>query len=85
MLKKSDKKEFVEKMFDISIFEEMYKSIHRNVLDYDKESIACQHRLLTLNKTKDTYETNISSYEEQKTRQLSELTNKLNELRMHKE
>ena len=30
MLKKADKKEFVEKLFDISMFEEMYKELHKD-------------------------------------------------------
>lgn len=85
MLKKSDKKEFVEKMFDIGVFEDMYKSIHRNVLDYDKEVIACQHRLLTLNKTKDDYINGITKYDEQHKQQLSELNSLLNELINKKE
>jgi len=35
-LKKWEKKEFIEKLFDISVFGEMYNLIHRDVLDYDK-------------------------------------------------
>ena len=80
MLKKADKKEFVEKMFDISVFEEMYKSLHRNVLDYDKESNACQNRLLTLNKTKDDYELQIENYEQNKKERLENLQATCNEL-----
>ena len=35
-LKKADKKEFVEKLFDISIFGDMYNSIHKDLLALDK-------------------------------------------------
>ena len=55
MLKKADKKDFVEKMFDISIFEDMHQAIHKDVLSTDKESSACQNRLFVLNKTNDDY------------------------------
>ena len=36
LLKKADKKEFVEKLFDIGVFEEIWKLVHRDVLDLDK-------------------------------------------------
>ena len=55
MLKKADKKDFVEKMFDISVFEDMHQAIHKDVLSTDKESNACQNRLFVLNKTNDDY------------------------------
>lgn len=84
MLKKSDKKEFVEKMFDISIFEDMYKSIHRNVLDYDKESLACQHRLMTLNKTSDDYVSRIEIYTANKEKQLMDLNAAISKLEKDK-
>jgi DNA repair exonuclease SbcCD ATPase subunit len=82
MLKKADKKEFVEKMFDISVFEQMYKSIHRNVLDFDKESNACQNRLLTLNKTKDDYESQIEKYDINKDAKLKNLNATRNDLQI---
>ena len=55
LLKKADKKAFVEKMFDIGVFEEMYKLMHKDVLSLDKESIACQNRIMVLNKNMDSY------------------------------
>lgn len=55
MLKKSDKKEFVEKLFDIGVFEDMYKLIHRDNLALEKESLASQNRILVLNKSNDDY------------------------------
>ncbi len=53
LLKKADKKEFVEKLFDIGVFEEIWKLVHRDVLDLDKEIIAKQSYLLGLSKTAD--------------------------------
>ena len=40
MLRKWEKKEFIEKLFDISVFGQMYNSLHRDVLDYDKDMLA---------------------------------------------
>ena len=53
LLKKADKKEFVEKLFDIGIFEEIWKLVHRDVLDLDKEILSKQSYLLGLGKTVD--------------------------------
>jgi DNA repair exonuclease SbcCD ATPase subunit len=35
-LRKAEKKDFIEKIFDISVFGDMYNLIHRDVLSYDK-------------------------------------------------
>lgn len=64
MLKKSDKKEFVEKLFDIGVFEDMYKLIHRDSLTLEKESLASQNRILVLNKSNDDYKHRQTTYEE---------------------
>ena len=64
MLKKADKKEFVEKMFDIGAFEDMYKAIHKDNLILDKESIASQNRLMVQNKTLEDYEERSKKNEE---------------------
>lgn len=40
MLKKADKKDFIEKLFDISVFEDMYRAIHKDSLALEKEAIA---------------------------------------------
>lgn len=88
MLKKADKKEFVEKMFDISVFEEMHQALHKDALASDKESIACQNRLFTLNKTNEDYESRRERHEtsqQAKMKVLSEsvesLKKKLNEVK----
>ena len=39
-MKKSDKKEFVEQLFDIGIFGNMHQAIHRDILDADKRILA---------------------------------------------
>ena len=39
-MKKSDKKEFVEQLFDIGIFGDMHQAIHRDILDADKRILA---------------------------------------------
>lgn len=56
LLKKTDKKEFIEKLFDIGVFEDIWKLVHRDVLDLDKEMLAKQSYLLGLSKTVDDYE-----------------------------
>lgn len=63
MLKKADKKEFVEKMFDISVFEDMHKMIHKDSLAADKESLLCQNKMMVLNKNNEDYENRLKSYE----------------------
>lgn len=47
-LKKADKKEFVEKMFDIRVFGDMYDLIHKDLLALDKKILAGQNRALVL-------------------------------------
>ena len=42
-LKKQDKKEFIERLFDIGIFGEMYDKIHKDVLSSDKMIISHQN------------------------------------------
>lgn len=42
-LKKQDKKEFIEKLFDISVFGDMFDKIHRDVLQEDKKVLAAQN------------------------------------------
>lgn len=66
MMKKADKKDFVEKMFDIAVFEEMHKALHKDVLSLEKDSIASQNRMLMLNKAIEEHEARISKYEEKR-------------------
>ena len=62
-MKKADKKEFVEKLFDISMFEEMYKELHKDSLSLSRDMDACQTRLMMLNKNNDDYAEKMKSYE----------------------
>ncbi len=55
-LKKADKKEFIEKLFDISVFSQMYDVIHKDILNMDKDIIVKQNTLVMLNKQKDEYQ-----------------------------
>ena len=48
-LKKQDKKDFIEKLFDIGMFGEMYAKIHKDVLQADKKIVSYQNQLVVLN------------------------------------
>lgn len=65
-LKKSDKKEFVEKLFDISVFGDMYQAIHRDVLDCDKEILSRQNKLLVLNRSDEDYKARMAQYDKER-------------------
>lgn len=73
MLKKADKKDFVEKLFDIGVFEDMYRAIHKDSLVLEKEAIASQNRMLVLNKSLDDYDSRSAKYEEMKQNRLKVL------------
>lgn len=79
-LKKWEKKEFIEKLFDISVFGDMYNEIHRDVLDFDKSMIAQQNKLIMLNKNNDDYLARMEAHSknvEAKIRQLNETAARL--------
>lgn len=79
-LRKGEKKEFIEKLFDISIFGDMYNTIHRDILNYDKDMLALQSKLMLLNKNNDAYQSKIKQYDEQKQTKLEQLKNNLDQL-----
>ena len=60
----NQKKEFIEKLFNISIFGEMYSAIHRDVLDSDKVINSKQNALIILNRNESDYESRINEFEE---------------------
>jgi DNA repair exonuclease SbcCD ATPase subunit len=60
-LRAHQKKEFIEHIFDLTIFGEMYKAIHKDNLDIEKEIYALQKELLTLNTL---YSDNKQQYDE---------------------
>lgn len=72
-LKKNDKKDFVEKLFDISVFGDMYQAMHKDVLAYDKDILARQNRLVVLNRAKDDYSARSSRYDSEKAGRLKSL------------
>ena len=73
-LKKSDKKEFVEKLFDISQFEDMYQAIHKDKLVIDKQLISSQNQLLVFNKNVEDYKNRLDSYDVENANNISEAT-----------
>lgn len=79
-LRKSEKKEFIEKLFDISIFGDIYSAIHRDILNNDKEILALQNKLIVLNKSHDEYKTRIEKYNIDNNNKITELQTKLNSL-----
>ena len=81
MLKKADKKEFVEKLFDIGIFEEMFKLIHKDSLALEKESIAVQNRILMLNKSNEDYEARMNSFEASRKTKLKVISESIENLK----
>lgn len=79
-LRKGEKKEFIEKLFDISVFGDMYNTIHRDILNYDKDMLALQSKLMLLNKNNDAYQSKIQQHDEQKQQKLQQLKRSLDEL-----
>lgn len=76
-MKKADKKEFVEKLFDISMFEEMHKVLHKDYLSLSRDMDTCQARLLVLSKNNDDYNEKLKSYESSKKAKLDAMANEL--------
>ena len=75
-LRKAEKKEFIEKLFDISVFGDMYSSIHREVLSLDKDIVSRQNKILVFNKNKDNYAKQAESYSTVKVSKLKALEDK---------
>lgn len=87
-LRKWEKKDFIEKLFDISVFGEMYTAIHRDVLDNDKEILGLQNKLLVIQKYLDEYKAKIAEHDlnKQKTvekhmAEVAELSKKLDDIK----
>lgn len=72
-LRKAEKKEFIEKLFDIGVFGDMYASIHKDALRLDKEIVSCQNKLLVYSKNNDNYSAQASAYDSSKAKKLSAL------------
>lgn len=88
LLSLSEKKNFIEKLFNIRVFGEMYKLIHRDVLDFDKKFSIKQNELILLSKNSDEYSSKIKEFDINRdnklyniNKEIEELSSKLNELR----
>jgi DNA repair exonuclease SbcCD ATPase subunit len=79
-LKSADKKEFIDKLFDISKFGDMYGVIHRDVLAMDKDILAHQNRLIVMNNSKSEYEDSSREFDERKKRNIANLENEVSRL-----
>lgn len=76
-MKKSDKKEFVEKLFDITLFEDMHAAMHKDLLALSKDMDACQTKLLMLHKSNDDYNSKMNSYEALKKQKIDTMSKEL--------
>jgi len=70
------KRDFIEKLFDISVFGDMYSMMHKDLLKLDKEIAAKQGNLVVLNKNKENYEAKAKIYEAEKKSKLKEFEKK---------
>lgn len=81
-MKKSDKKEFVEQLFDIGIFGDMHQAIHRDILDADKRILAMQNRLMIFRKNEDEYSNRLKVYDKNKVEKLSLIDNDIEKAKL---
>lgn len=79
-LSKGQKKEFIEKLFDISVFGDMYNFVHRDILDMDKIVLQHQSSLLALNKNADSYKEYIKKFNDDKNKKINEYNQTLSTL-----
>lgn len=84
-LKRADKKEFIDKLFDITVFGDMYNLIHRDVLAMEREISANQNQLIILNRNTDDYRRKIDGFDEARGRQIETLTAELEKGRVELE
>ena len=74
------KRDFIEKLFDISVFGEMYSMMHKDLLKLDKEIASKQSGLVILNKNKENYETKAKAYESEKKLKFKDLEKRITKL-----
>ena len=79
-LKKYEKKEFIEKLFNIQVFGQMYWHIHKDVLEHDKLLLAQQSKLMQLNKNNDEYCQHVEKYSKDTKEKISLLKESLSSL-----
>lgn len=75
-LKQADRKEFIDKLFDISIFGDIYNLIHKDKIRMDKEIVVIQNRLMVLNNASDDYAIKSESFEKNKIEKIKNLEEK---------
>ena len=81
-LKKQDKKDFIEKLFDIGMFGEMYAKIHKDVLQADKKIVSYQNQLVVLNQNQDDYASRIERFKEQQEAEKEKLQKEISKVQL---
>ena len=76
-LKQVDRKEFIDKLFDISIFGDIFNLIHKDKLKIDKEIAILQNRLMILNNSSDEYKTKSENFLQEKEKKIETLNTKI--------
>jgi len=76
----SSKRDFIERLFDISVFGDMYSAMHKDLLKLDKEIAGKQGNLVILNKNKENYDVKAKNYETEKKTKLKEFEKKISKL-----
>ena len=76
-LKQVDRKEFIDKLFDISIFGDIFNLIHKDKLKMDKEIAILQNRLMILNNSSDEYKTKSENFLQEKDKKIETLNTKI--------
>ena len=80
-LKPAMKRDFIEKLFNIGVFTEMYKLIHNDNLKNKKEIVAGQNRMLVLLRNAEDYKTRKEQYEVRLNEERKEVADRLAEAR----
>lgn len=80
LLPPSAKKDFIEKLFNIKVFGEMFNLIHRDILDADKEFAKKQSALLVLSKSRDNFEERKNCFDAEQKKKIEESTSKIEDL-----
>ena len=80
LLPPSAKKDFIEKLFNIKVFGEMYALIHKDILAQEKEFAKRQSALMVLNKSKDDFSERIEKFVEENATKKKEIEDKLADL-----
>lgn len=85
LLSQGSKKDFVEKLFNIRVFGEMYSLIHKDILAFEKEFSSKQTTLLMLNKSKSDFAERIEKYNLEKKEKIASIKNRIDELKKNLE